>query len=216
MSETNLLEPVMIVISGKVIDEKTGKPVEAEIVIVDNKTNKIIYKTKSNGKNGEYTVTIPSGKNYAMLISKSGYLFHSENFDLVSTSTYQEVNKDIDLKSAEVNNTVTLNNVFFEFGSAVIQKYSETELNKVVEFMKQNPQMKVEISGHTDDIGTYEQNMILSKQRADAVANYLIEHGISADRLVTKGYGYTKPIVPNDTPEHRQQNRRVEFKIIEM
>ncbi len=216
VSEANVEEAVMIVISGKVLDQETGKPMEADIVVVDNKTNKIIYRTKSNGKTGDYSVTVPSGKNYAMLISKSGYLFHSENFDLVSTDTYQEVNKNVDLKSAEVNNTVTLNNVFFEFGSAVIQKYSETELNKVVEFMKQNPQMKVEISGHTDNIGTYEQNMTLSKQRADAVANYLINHGISADRLVTKGYGYTKPIVPNDTPEHRQKNRRVEFKILEM
>lgn len=215
-AELNLEGAVMVVISGKIVDKKTGKPIDAEIIVVDNKTNKVVYRTKANSKTGKYTITLPSGKNYGVTLNKDGYLFHSENFDLSTTSNYKEITKNIEIQTQQVNTSVILKNVFFEFGSSTIQQYSIPELNNVVQYMKNNPNISVEIAGHTDNIGSYEQNMKLSQQRADAVAKYLISKGIDKTRLTTKGYGYTKPLYPNDTPEHRQENRRVEFIIKKM
>ncbi len=212
-SESHPEGEVVVVIKGKILAEN-GKPVDAEILIIDNKTNKVIYKTKANSSNGKYSVTIPVGRNYGMVINKDGYMFHSENFDLVSTSNYKQITKNITIENIKVNSTVTLHNIFFEFGSSTIQKYSIAELNRIISFMKKNPKVKVQISGYTDNVGSSENNLKLSKARANAVAQYLIQHGISADRLTTKGYGSAHPVASNATAEGRGKNRRVEFKII--
>jgi len=206
----------VIVIKGKIIDENTGEPINAEIIIVDNKTNKIIFRTQANSKNGEYSVSIPVGKNYGMVINKDGYMFHSENFDLVSENNYKEIEKNITIANIKVNKKVTLNNIFFEFASSTIQSYSFSELERIVDFMKKNPTLKIEISGHTDNVGNKEKNQLLSEERAKVVSNYLISKGIKSSRLVTKGLGFSEPIASNNTPEGRQENRRVEFKVIEI
>ncbi len=216
VKESNPEDKVVIVIKGKIVDKTTGKPIDAEILIIDNKTNKVIYRTQANSSNGEYSVTIPVGKNYGMVINKNGYMFHSENFDLVSQTNYKEIKKDISISDIKINSTVTLHNIFFEFASSTIQQYSYPELKRVLYFMKSNPNIKVQISGHTDNIGSKEENQKLSLDRANAVANYLIEKGIDKSRLITIGYGFSEPITSNDTPEGRQENRRVEFKIIGM
>ncbi len=205
-------DKIMVVVKGIILDEN-GNPIAAEIVIVDNKTNEIISKTKSN-QNGRYSLTMPAGKDYGVVINKDGYMFHSENFNLVTTTHYEEIHKNVTLKSIDTNKKTTLHNVFFDFASATLKESSIPELKNVAAFLKQNSTIVVEISGHTDNVGTYEENMKLSKARADAVAQYLISQGIEAQRIKTVGYGYTKPIAPNDTPENRQKNRRVEFKIL--
>jgi len=216
VSESKPEDKVVIVISGKIVDKKTGKPIEAEITIIDNKTNKIIYRTESNSANGEYSVSVPVGKNYGMVINKNGYMFHSENFDLVSQTNYQEINKDISISNIKLNSSVTLNNIFFEFASSTIQVYSYPELDRAVEFLTTNPNIKIEVSGHTDNIGNAVENKKLSEERAQVVTNYLIQKGIESSRLTTVGYGFSKTITTNSTPEGRQENRRVEFKIIGM
>jgi outer membrane protein OmpA-like peptidoglycan-associated protein/tetratricopeptide (TPR) repeat protein len=206
-------DKILVVVKGVVLDEN-GNPIEAEIVLINNKTNEIISRTKSDPTNGEYALTMPAGKDYGVVINKDGFMFHSENFNLVATSQYEEIEKDIVLKNIETNKTTTLHNVFFDFGSATLKETSIPELNNVVAFLEQNNKMIVEISGHTDNVGTYDENMKLSKERADAVATYLIAKGINKERIKTVGYGYTKPVAPNDSPENRQKNRRVEFKIL--
>ncbi|MEA3451841.1 MAG: OmpA family protein, partial [Bacteroidota bacterium] len=178
IDEINPENKVVVVIKGKIVNENTGEPLNAEILIVDNKTNKIIFRTQANSKDGSYSVSIPVGKNYGMVINKDGYMFHSENFDLVSENNYQEIEKDISISNIEVNKKVTLSNIFFEFASSTIQTYSFSELERIVEFMKKNPTIKVEISGHTDNVGDKDKNIQLSKERAKVVANYLIQKGI--------------------------------------
>lgn len=213
-NETSL-ETDMFVISGKIVTDNTNIPLDAEIYIIDNNTNQVVYKTKANSQTGEYSITIPTGKNYGMTIRKDGYLFYSDNFDLVNTNKYEEVNKDVKLQTIEKNSTVTLKNVFFAFASADLQASSMPELNRIVDFLTQNSVLKIQLSGHTDNIGSYEQNMQLSQQRANSVKNYLVNKGITADRIVTAGYGYTQPIADNATEEGRKNNRRVELKILE-
>ena len=111
--------------------------------------------------------------------------------------------------------TFIFRNILFDFDKANINPVSFPILDEVVEYLKDNPDVKMEIQGHTDGKGTAEYNIRLSEKRADSVKKYLVEKGISADRLETKGFGLSKPIVPNDTDENRARNRRVEFKRIQ-
>ncbi len=213
--ETSFEPPAKIVlVKGRVVD-KSGKPVEAEVVIVDNETGKVLYKVKTNSATGEYIVSLPKGKNYAVVIRKEGYLFSSENFDLVNEDTYKEVEKTVVLEDISSQSTTQLRNIFFDYDRANLKPESYPELNRLVDFLKKHPQVKIEIAGHTDSIGTLEYNMQLSQRRAQAVVDYLVRHGIARSRLIAKGYGPTRPVAPNNTPEGRAKNRRVEIKILE-
>ena len=125
------------------------------------------------------------------------------------------VNKDIELKNIKVGSNITLKNVFFETGKWDIKSDSYPELERLVALLKEVPLLKIEISGHTDNVGSDSFNELLSQKRADAVVNFLSKKGVSKERLIAKGYGKSKPVVTNDTEEGRAQNRRTEFEIIE-
>jgi outer membrane protein OmpA-like peptidoglycan-associated protein len=114
----------------------------------------------------------------------------------------------------EIGTEVTLNNIYFETGKANLKPKSFTEIDYVVKLMKSNPTLRIEIAGHTDTQGALNTNMRISRNRAKAVADYIEDQGIDGDRLEYKGYGYTKPVAPNNTPEGRAKNRRVEFKVL--
>jgi len=147
-------------------------------------------------------------------VNSDGYLFHSENFNLADTASYTEINKDIKLEKIEVGNKVVLNNIFYEFGKATLSDESLSELETMLSLLKNNPTIKIEISSHTDNVGSDEFNLKLSGNRAQAVVDYLTQNGISKEMVVAKGYGKSQPISSNDTEDGRQQNRRTEFKIL--
>ena len=111
----------------------------------------------------------------------------------------------------EKGKAIVLNNVYFEQSSFIMQKESYPELDKVVLILKTNPQTKIEIGGHTDNIGDNRLNLALSENRAKVILNYLVSKGIDEDRLLYKGYGGTKPVAPNDTEDNKKKNRRVEI-----
>ena len=207
-------KPKMTLLKGIVYDAKTNEPLEAILNLIDNEKNVILASFKSNAATGKYLVTLPSGKNYGIAVQRDGYLFHSENFNLPADAEYQEVTKDIPLKKIEIGNAIVLKNIFFDFDKATLRPESYNELDRLVQLLTENPNIKVEISAHTDSKGSDEYNLKLSQKRAESVVNYLIGKGIPASRLIAKGYGETQPIDTNDTEEGRQNNRRVEFKII--
>jgi len=207
--------PSLILWKGKVMDEM-GTPLEAQIILTDNETGEQISEFYSNSETGKFIVSLPAGKNYGVAVKKTGYLFHSENFNIPENAPFKEVNKDIILKKIAAGAEVVLNNIFFDFNKATLRPESKTELQNVIEFLQQNPNISLEISGHTDNVGSYEYNLNLSEKRAQAVVDYLIQQGIPSNRLVFKGYSFTKPIASNATEEGRQLNRRVEFKIIKV
>mgnify|MGYP003417457096 FL=1 len=122
--------------------------------------------------------------------------------------------RNIDLERINIGKSLVLKNIFFETGSSKLLKESFAELNTLIVLLMENPGLRVEIGGHTDNVGNAEYNMTLSQQRADAVKNYLVEKGIAANRLVSKGYGFSNPIADNDTEQNRAKNRRTEIKII--
>lgn len=206
--------PQLTLLSGTITDEITKDSLEANIEIIDNEKNTVLTKIISNKTTGHYLVSLPSGKNYGIAVKAQGYLFHSENVNIPTSKGYKEIGKDVQLKKLEVGKTIVLNNIFYDFDKATLRNESKSELERLVQLMNENKTMKIELSSHTDNKGTDQYNVKLSQARAQSVVDYLIEKGISKDRLVAKGYGESKAVALNDTGEGRQQNRRTEFKIL--
>jgi len=199
---------------GKVFDYETKKMLGASFDLIDLSTGKTVVSSTSNTVNGEFLVCLPSGRSYALNVSKDGYLFYSDNFQLKDpASSKAPVMKDIALKPIRTGESIVLNNVFFEFNKFDLKDESHVELGKVISFMKKNPSVHVEISGHTDNVGGKQYNQTLSEKRSRSVYDYLVQNGLSADRLSYKGYGDSKPIAENTTEQGRAKNRRTEFMV---
>lgn len=206
--------PKLTLLKGTVTDSITHKPLAARIDIYDNEKNELVTSVYSNSATGAYLVSLPAGKNYNITATAPGYLFHSDNVLVPDSSSYKEVRKDIELQKLEVGSSIVLNNIFFDYNKATLRPESYAELNNLLKLMQENPTLVIEISGHTDNRGTSEYNKKLSKDRAQAVVDYLIAKGIPSNRMTYAGYGFDKPVVPNTSEENMQLNRRVEFKII--
>ncbi len=216
-----VVEPVMeiktmrlTILKGTIKDAVSFLPLEAQIELVDNEKNEVIATFTSNSKTGKYLVSLPSGKNYGIAVKCQDYLFHSENFDIPQTSNYQEITKDIMLNKVEVGFKIVLRNIFFNLDKSDLRPESTVELANLLKLMNDYPTLKIEISGHTDNQGSAEYNKKLSRSRAKSVVEYLKAKGVVESRMVFEGYAFDQPIADNTTPEGRQQNRRVEFKIL--
>ncbi len=209
-------KPLMVTyFKGIVFDSQTKKPLEAMFELIDLETGQLVVESFSNPGNGEFLVSLPIHKNYALNVSKGGYLFYSENFSLKEKGTLTKpAKKDIPLHSIKEGEIVVLKNVFFETASSELKDESKVELNKLVTFMVKNPGIKIEIGGHTDNVGDKKSNIALSDGRGKAVYNFLVTNNVSSDRLSYKGYSDTMPVADNTTPEGRALNRRTEFKVI--
>lgn len=201
------------VFKGKTIDAITKKAVEAQIDIIDNATGSVIETFTTNSATGKFIITLASGKNYGILVRAEGYLFHSENFDIPKGAADNLVDKTIELKNIKIGSTIALRNIFFDTGKSTLRPESNSELDRLVKLLKDVPNLKIEISGHTDNTGSATLNNELSKARAEAVVTYLKTKGIAANRLTSEGYGSSKPVASNDNATGRQENRRTEFKI---
>lgn len=208
-------KPQLALVKGKVTEGASNKPVEAKIIVTDNDADQVVGEYKSNSETGDYLISLPAGKNYGISIEKEGHLFHSENVYLAKNADYKSLKKNITLVDAQPGAKVVLNNIFFESGSYSLSKSSNSELKNLVRLLKQNPTIRIEISGHTDNVGDAVANQGLSTRRAKSVVDYLVTKGIPSSRLEYKGYGSKQPVASNDTPIGRQKNRRTEFKIIE-
>ncbi len=207
-------DPVALV-KGKVYDSKTKQILSASIVYNALKNNKELGTAISDPSTGSYAIVLPYGEKYSFMAEKEGYYAVTQNIDLSNLKAYKEVEVDLYLTPIEKGEIIRLNNIFFASGKYALLAESFAELDKLVQVLDSNPKMKIEISGHTDAVGADADNMILSKNRALAVMNYLLDKGIAKDRLTAKGYGETKFLATNDTEEGKQLNRRVEFLILE-
>jgi outer membrane protein OmpA-like peptidoglycan-associated protein len=202
-------------IKGKVVDGDSGKPLCARVELIDVENPESVIKSESCWEKGEFVMCLPLGKEYAFNVSKEGYLFYSENFELKEkTDIVDPYLLDVKLKKIQIGGFVVLKNVFFETGSYALKPESKAELLKLIEFLNQNPTVAIEISGHTDNVGTEDYNLKLSKSRAEAVYHYLIENHIEAVRMTYTGYGFSRPMSTNDTPDGRALNRRTEFRVV--
>jgi outer membrane protein OmpA-like peptidoglycan-associated protein/tetratricopeptide (TPR) repeat protein len=201
---------------GRVFDEKSKQPLAADFRIIDLENENEVVSATADPVTGSFLISLPVNKNYALNVSMDGYLFHSENIELLSGTPDEPFLKNVGMKQLSVGESVVLKNVFFETNKYDLKDESRVELMKLHSFMQNNPAVSIEISGHTDNVGNDNNNQTLSENRAQAIYNFLIENGIEADRLSYKGYGETQPIDTNDTEEGRANNRRSEFKIKEI
>jgi outer membrane protein OmpA-like peptidoglycan-associated protein len=200
-------------VKGKVFDKKTGKGLPSAVELTDLGSKHIMSKIQTD-ETGNYLITLPVGKDYAFNVNRKGYLFYSDQFLLQNKHPDSTYEKNIPLQPLEANASIVLKNIFFDVNKYDVKPESQVELDKVVELLNENPGLKIEISGYTDNIGKPADNLVLSNNRAKAVVTYLINHQISSQRLVSKGYGETNPIADNLSEEGRALNRRTELKIL--
>lgn len=211
----NELKPEFVaLVKGTVTDEK-GNPVDALIELENLEAGGSMGTFYSSPVTGNYVMILPLGKNYGYFVSKEGYYPSSDNLDLRGKDEQVEVRKDFRLSSIKelVNNKeyITVKNLFFEVDEAILQPESFPELNRLLTILKGNQNLSIDIAGHTDNTGGTQHNIDLSDRRASAVRQYLIDRGVAANRITTKGFGDTKPVASNDTDEGKALNRRVEI-----
>ncbi|MCY7351284.1 MAG: OmpA family protein [Cytophagaceae bacterium] len=202
------------VLKGRVLDAKTRQPLVAEVELFNLKTNQSESRVTSDPSTGSYTAVLSDGGEYAVTVSRGGYFFKSLSFDYSGKTASEDQQLDLLLEPLRKDTHEVLNNVFFETGKFDLEEKSKPELDKLLRLLKANPKLRLEISGHTDDVGDDKKNLDLSLKRAKSVAEYLIGQGIEQTRLETKGFGKTRPVAPNTSDEARQKNRRIEAKIL--
>ena len=201
-------------VKGKVRDRKSGLPLNARIELYNVVTNELVSFVNSDSITGEYLMVLTQGSEYGLFVNKKDYVFQSLNFNYESEINIEPVVVNVFLDRVTVGAISVLKNIFFEFDKYDLQDKSKTELEKMVRFLTENPLIKIEIGGHTDNDGSPAYNLKLSQNRAQSVASYLVQYGIDIKRISQKGYGADRPIQPNDSEENKQANRRIEFKIL--
>ncbi len=206
----------VVLVKGKVLNKKTNAPLQAIINYFDLQNSAISGTAMSNPETGYYQITLPAGRLYGFLASSDQYISVSENVDLKDLGEYKEIERDLYLVPIEIGEKIRLNNIFFETGKWDLLPESYNELDELVKILNDNPNMVIEINGHTDNVGNDESNLMLSQKRAASVVSYLLGKGIASSRLDSAGFGETQPVAPNETDEGRALNRRVEFVIIKM
>ncbi len=200
-------------INGNVFDTKTklGLPSMATLTCIGNANFSTQIQTDEDGN---FLITLPIGYEYSLNINRKGYLFYSDHFSLLENTADSFFKLNVPLQPIEAGASVVLKNIFFGNNETKLQPESEAELNKIIGLLNENPNMKVQISGHTDNVGKKEANQLLSLNRAKSVVNYLIGKGININRLLPKGFGDTKPVASNDTDEGKSLNRRTEINVV--
>jgi outer membrane protein OmpA-like peptidoglycan-associated protein len=210
----NIVVDTAFIVTGKVLDTLDGvNPVVAKLAFIDPNTGARDADVISDGE-GTYTARLPEPKVLGVEINASGYLYFLDILDLTSASNDVRLEKNFYLQKVEVGTKVVLDNIYFETGKAVLQSESYDALDQVYRFLENNLTIKLEISGHTDNTGSLRINQRLSRERAKAVVDYLVDRGIQEEMLVYEGYADSQPVAPNDTAEGREKNRRVEFKVL--
>lgn len=213
------------ILKGLVLDAETKQPVKSLLDLVDNGTQNLISQFNNDAQTGKFLMSLPAGKNYGIAAKAEGYLFHSENFDIPSDAGFREYEKIIYLSKIKKGVSIVLRNIFFDTDKYSLKPESKTELDRLIQLLEDNPDLKIEISGHTDTHGSATYNQRLSEDRAGAVVDYLVSSGFGRERFEFKGYGEAKPMISDierdklksqsARDEADAQNRRTEFMIID-
>lgn len=199
---------------GYVRDAITKQPLSANVELspINGEPTTLTYAKPGTGM---FLVPLKTNMKYALTIDKDGYLFYTEFYNMPAIQRDQPIELFIDLEKIELGNSVVLKNIFFDTDKSDIKDESKQELEKLIDFLSENNSIRIEISGHTDNVGDSKHNMVLSENRAKSVCDFLTNNGIDKSRLTYKGFGDTQPIKQNNTDENRAKNRRTEFKIIQ-
>lgn len=198
-----------VVVYGRILDDRTRQPVEATVTVTDLETGEVVSNFRSDDRTGEYTVILGRGRRYAITAEAPGYLFYSDAYTVPEDLEQgEEVNKDILLREGSTRLLI-----YFDYDKAELKRESFPDLERAVSFLQRNPDLNVEIAGHTDSVGSDAYNKGLSQRRAESVREYMIGKGIARGRLTARGYGEEEPVADNGTEEGRARNRRVEMRV---
>jgi outer membrane protein OmpA-like peptidoglycan-associated protein/Tol biopolymer transport system component len=219
------LRPTKTVYFDGIVFDATNKlPLPGKFELLDLSTGEQVIVSEADKVTGQFMVSLPVNREYALNVSYPGYLFFSQNFNMTLPDNQDAFHMDVPLVPVNADIPVSLNNVFFDLAKATLRPESHVELNKLVDFLKKNPTLKIEIGGHTDTRGDDKANLTLSQDRANSVVEYLIAKGIDTKRLTAKGYGETKPkftdaeieklTTEKEKEAAHQENRRTEYKIV--
>lgn len=200
-------------VKGHVFDAKTRQGLPSTVELTDINKRIVVSKIQTD-EDGGYLVTLPEGRDYAFNVNRKGYLFYSQNFSLTGKQADTAFHIDIPLQPIAKGSSVVLKNIFYATNKFQLEPQSQTELDKLVDFLKENPKVKIQISGYTDNVGTEKDNLALSTNRAKAVADHIIARGIPAGRVSYRGYGSLHPLSSNETEEGKALNRRTELSVV--
>lgn len=192
---------------GKVLNGKSNQPINAEIHYQSDSLHKAFA-----GADGKYEINLPSVREYVIKVEAPGYVGTMERLD-IRTFEMKSLEMNFKLQPIEIGTVVNLKNILFQQGTSNLLPESSDELDLVLDFMKANPKVVIELGGHTDNRGIHSHNVKLSKERVDKVKEYLVDKGIESNRITGRGYGGIRPIADNDAEDTRKLNRRVEFTI---
>ncbi|HWB24887.1 MAG TPA: OmpA family protein [Chitinophagaceae bacterium] len=202
---------------GHTVDKTEDKPVGNTIITVTNSTQNSVIRATSNETDGAFTVQLDAGSDFVIVGKKANYFSNIENVSTkgLNRSTTLYVKLELGIQEAKAGQAIVLNKIYFETGKSLLNTASSSDLDRLVQFMKDNPSTRLEILGYTDNVGSLANNNALSLGRANSVVNYLVKNGIDKSRLSARGLGPSNPVASNATAEGRAQNRRVEMKVVE-
>jgi outer membrane protein OmpA-like peptidoglycan-associated protein len=204
----------MMTISGTVAGENNQQPLTAEVIVQSIRNDTTLVETVQTDADGTFSVSLPQDDSYELLIQSEGFIRKRDKVLLAETGSADAIERNYLLTPIEVGSTVNLETVLFDRGTASMLPGSDERLDEVVTFLQENPEVAIEVGGHTDNQGRADLNLELSQKRAEAVRDYLIQQGADAERVTAKGYGGTQPIASNAIEEERRKNRRVAFTIV--
>lgn len=198
-----------VVVYGRILDDRTGNPVEATVTVTDLENGEVVSNFRSDDQTGDYTVILARGRRYAITAEAPGYLFYSDEYAVPEDlEEGEEVNKDIMLREGSTRLLI-----YFDYNKSELKPESYPDLERAASFLQRNADLNVEIGGYTDSVGSDSYNRGLSQQRAEAVRQYLIGKKVAPGRLTAKGYGEENPVADNGNDEGRALNRRVEMRV---
>lgn len=201
----------VVTLRGTVIDAKTKKPIAAKISYVVPSEDNGLDSMQLSASSGKFKISLDAGNKYAYVAAAKGYFPVSGAFDLTNAKAGEEVANEITLNPVAVGESITLNNIYFDTGKYDLLPASSSELDRLVQLMRENTNMEIRVEGHTDNLGDFDKNVELSQNRANAVKKYLVAKGIDSARVGAKGLGSTRPVSKGTSEAERRRNRRVEF-----
>lgn len=201
---------------GTVRAAGSGKALDARIILSDNRSLDSLASTRSAPEDGSFSLLLPAYGLTSINVLSPGYLFYGQDLNMDTLVRKNLIEIEVELQPIRIGSSLILKNIYFEAGKWDLLPASFAELQRLAVFLKLNPRVQIQVSGHTDNTGNKAEKQALSLNRATAVRDYLVQQGISSKRMLVKGYGMFRPIAPNTSAEGRQKNRRVEFEVISM